>query len=250
MTSPIQSYENGVSEARRRLSTSGALKALLDPSFPVSKLEAFFIYYNALGVKMTENVEGWIRRAGQRCVELGYRKLGNSLIAHARHEAGHHLMMVQDTRYLVTRWNDRLGTSLSAEDLLATPATEGVRRYIALHEQTIGGEAPFGQLAIEYEIERLSVDLGAPVLERCIQALGPAAMSGLSFLQEHVEVDIGHTKLNAAALSHFLEEFPALEGALIRKGEEALAAYGEFVDDCFALSDALVTSGRVTGSAA
>jgi hypothetical protein len=239
MDAQIQNYESKIAPARRRFTAQRAVKALLEPGLPALKLEAFFIYYNALGVRMTEHVESWIERAGRRCTELGYAALGDALRAHARHEAGHHLMMIADTRHLVRQRNARLGTALSADALLATPLTAGVRRYVDLHEHTIASDAAFGQLAIEYEIERLSVDLGGPVLERCAQALGRDVLSGLSFLQEHVEIDVGHTKLNARALGRFIAEFPHTEDALVRKGEEALDAYAAFVDDCFVLADGL-----------
>ncbi|AEI64961.1 hypothetical protein [Corallococcus macrosporus] len=56
---------------------------------------------------MTEPVDGWIRGAGERCIALGKTKLGQALITHARHEAGHHLMTLEDARTLARRWNTR-----------------------------------------------------------------------------------------------------------------------------------------------
>lgn len=238
----IERYETKIAEARRRFASRRSVATLLEPSLPKEILEAFFIVYNALGVRMTEHVESWIERAGRRCSELGYTALGETLRAHARHEAGHHLMMVTDARYLVAERNRRLGTSLSADELLSIQPTEGVRRYVDLHERTIAGASPFGQLAIEYEIERLSVELGGPVLARCTQALGNDVMRGLSFLQEHVEIDVGHTKLNALALGRFMAEFPESEDVLVQAGEAALDAYGAFVDDCFALAETMVSA--------
>lgn len=246
MKPKIDSYEAKIAGARQRFASRPSITALLEPSCAGDELEAFFIFYNALGVRMTEHVESWIERAGRRCTALGYIALGDMLRAHARHEAGHHTMMIEDTRHLVAERNRRLGTSLSADALLAAAPTPGVRRYVELHERTIDGEHPFGQLAIEYEIERLSVELGGPVLDRCVQVLGHAAMNGLSFLQEHVELDVGHTKLNAAALGRFIAEFPASEDVLVQAGVAALDAYGLFVDDCFALARAL-GSGEAAG---
>jgi len=54
---------------------------------------------------MTESVEGWIRRAGGRCGELGLEHLAKALAAHAHQEANHHLLMLADARVLVERWN-------------------------------------------------------------------------------------------------------------------------------------------------
>jgi hypothetical protein len=41
---------------------------------------------------------------------------------------------------------------ISADELLASAHPPGVVRYRQLHETTIAGETPYGQLAIEYEI--------------------------------------------------------------------------------------------------
>ena len=65
----------------------------------------FWINFCSQGINMTEPVEGWIRRAGERCKVLGYKKLGENLCKHAVHEAGHDLMQIEDTKRLVSRWN-------------------------------------------------------------------------------------------------------------------------------------------------
>src|SRR5580700_513168 len=149
------SYEPLVTPARTRFGAGPALARMLAADVAPERLELFFIHFCALGVQMTEPVDGWIRRAGDRCKALGLEDLGRSLIAHAKHEAGHHLMMIADTRKLVASWNERRSFALDADELLALPATRGVAQYAALHEEVIAGDAPCGQLAIEYEIERL-----------------------------------------------------------------------------------------------
>src|ERR1700722_12014253 len=149
-------YEPAVGGARASFLRDSSLDTVLDDRVDADRLELFFIYFCALGVQMTQPVESWIEGAGQRCTDLGWRDLGRALRMHARHEADHHLMMIEDTRVLVQRRNVRLGHSLRADDLIAWPPTAGVRRYVRLHEQVIAGSTPFAQLAIEYEIENLS----------------------------------------------------------------------------------------------
>jgi hypothetical protein len=93
-------------------------------------------------------------------------------------------------------------------------------------------------LAIEYEIERLSVTAGPLVLRQCAAVLGAEALAGLSFLQEHVAVDVGHTKFNEAQIERLLTSRPELAPALAKAGAAALEAYGLFFADCLAFARA------------
>jgi hypothetical protein len=185
---------------------------------------------------MTDKVEGWIRRAGERCEELGYGDIGRALVSHAQHEAKHEELFATDTRCLVARWNRLWSPPLDAETLLRQPPSEGVRQYSALHEQVIASDAPYCQIAIEYEIEALSVREGAALLIAVFAKLGPQVASELSFVNEHIRVDEGHTRFNAKQLRRFLEENPRALGQMTEVGARALKAYGQFLDDCHAAS--------------
>lgn len=237
-------YEPGLAPSRARFAASPALTTLFAEGADAANeiapelLELFFIHYNALGVQMTEPVEGWIRRAGERCEAIGLANVGRALKMHARHEANHHLMMIADTKKLVARRNARTGEQLSAEHLIATPATNGIRLYVALHEAVIAGETPFAQVAIELEIERLSVTYGGKVLARCAAVLGKTALDGMSFLEEHVAIDAGHTNFNENELDKLLRESPGRAPVLIAAGGAALAAYASFMSDCLDMAKA------------
>jgi hypothetical protein len=63
-------------------------------------------------------------------------------------------------RMLVRMWNAQAMEPLDAEELLRRAPTSGVRRYRELLENVITGDAPFAELAFEYEIENLSLMLG------------------------------------------------------------------------------------------
>jgi hypothetical protein len=235
-------YEPLVEAARARFAGGEALATMLASDVAPERLELFFIHFCALGVQMTEPVDGWIRRAGDRCTALGLDDLGRSLVAHAKHEAGHHLMMIADTRKLVASWNERRRFQLDADELLGVSGSSGVRRYVALHEEVIAGNAPYGQLAIEYEIERLSVVSGPAVLGQCASVLGREALAGLSFLEEHVAVDVGHTKFNQVQLERLLAVHPEFAQGLGDAGSRALDAYAAFLADCVALADGRLRS--------
>jgi hypothetical protein len=224
-------YAPRIAAARQRYaSTIGA--RLTDPDMPPAVLERFLIEFCATGVRMTEPVEHWIRRAGARCIEVGLDRLGRSLEKHAAHEANHHLMMIADTRRLVERWNARRDPELDADSLLDQGPTPATDAYSKLHEDVVVGDSPFCQLAIEYEIEGLSTTLGPPLMEQCKRLLGPSITDGLSFLAEHIEIDQGHTLFNERQLDKLLDDEPNFAEPLIRAGSAALEAYGAFLEEC------------------
>ena len=235
MTDLVQRlYEPHIAAARARLGSDPGIRALCDPGIEPRLLERFLIQYTALGVRMTEPVEGWIRRAGARCAALGLEEVGQKLVSHARHEAGHHLLMVNDTRHLVERWNARHrgDEALDADALLGQAPPPPVLAYVKLHEDTIASDMPEGQVAIEYEIERLSLEIGAPFVANCQRVLGADIMKGMTFVTEHVELDEGHTVLNERMLGRLLSMRPEGAQALAHTGAEALRIYGSFLVSC------------------
>src|SRR5689334_17675587 len=192
---PLDEYENLLAPARARFAESPGVRAIQSSSDEVF-LESFLLHFCALGARMTQPVEGWIRRAGQRCAEIGLPELARALAQHAEAEAGHHLMMIADARSLVARWNARRRPRLDADEFLGQAPGTGVRQYCQLHEENITGNTPYAQIAIEYEIEMLPQRYGAAFLARCVETLGAEIVSALTFVTEHIDLDVGHTKFN------------------------------------------------------
>jgi hypothetical protein len=223
---------------------------ILTPDIEPDVLELFLIYFSGLGVAMTEPVEGWIRRAGVGCQEMGLDELGKSLCTHARHEADHHLMLIADTRSLVYRWNERHQAPVNADEILGRPMTEGVLSYRELHEKVIADGRPFCQIAIEYEIEKMSAEYGRRWLDQIARVLGPEILATQTFVREHVELDVGHTKFNQFQLGKLLAIHPEYAGALADAGAAALRAYDSFLDDCLSLARMRLNIGRTLVSCA
>jgi hypothetical protein len=228
-------YEEQMQAARTRFSEQPSVKSLFGGPMDAMSLEAFLIGFSVLGVGMAEPVEGWIRRAGERCGELGLAHLAKALVAHAPQESNHHLWMLSDAANLISHWNAQYARQLDFEDLLKVEAPRGVRMYCALHEDTIGGHTPYGQLAIEYEIEMLSTEYGPKLIERCRALLGPEILESLSFLREHVELDVGHTHFDRIQLGQLLNDNASFLGDLVAAGSAALDAYAVFLEDCLNL---------------
>jgi hypothetical protein len=229
-------YEPQLAGARQLLESDPTITTLLDPAIDPAVLERFLIQFSALGVQITEPVDGWIRRAGERCVALGLADLGQSLITHSKHEAGHHLMLIDDTRLLAARWNERRLPALDADALIAQAATPAMGDYMRLHEETIAGELPYGQVAIELEIERMSTTFGPRLMQQCRRVLAPELLAGLSFIKEHVAVDVGHTALNEKLMGRLLLLRPDAAARLSAIGSEALRIYVRFFGECLAVA--------------
>lgn len=210
------------------------------PDAAPARVLAFLIQFSARGVRMTEPVEDWIRRAGQRCHEVGFERLGRTLVEHAKHEAGHHELMLEDLRLLRKRWSQMGLGELDAAALLAQAPTAAMKRYVAIHEDTIASALPFGQIAIETEVERMSTVLGPALLDACRAALGEEVLASMSFIGEHAALDVGHTAMNEAELDRLLAEHPQLGEPLARIGSEALGIYLDFLGDCVDGGDALL----------
>ncbi|MCY1046969.1 hypothetical protein OV208_37035 [Corallococcus sp. bb12-1] len=226
-------YLPHVSDVRHVLASGPHVTTLLDEKVDPALLEGFLIQLCALGVYMTEPVDGWIRRAGEACTKVaGLEEVGRQLISHAKHEAGHHLMMVADTKSLVAGWNARRMPKLDAEQLLAQAPTPAMQEYRQIHEDTINGAMPGAQVAIEYEIENLSVVFAPRLIEQCKRVLGEEVMNSLTFIKEHVELDVGHTALNEVMLNKLLTSKPEHAVTIGKTGARALDIYLRFYGDC------------------
>jgi hypothetical protein len=243
-SSIFQDYERQMAPVRRRSEANPTLAAVLAPDMDPLLLELFLLYFVSMGVRMTEPVEGWIRRAAQSCEDIGYSELARALRGHAAAEAGHNLMMVRDTHAMTARLNASHRPSLDAEKLLAAPPGHGATRYIQVHEAVIAGPTPFAQVAVEYEIEMLPVRYGPTLVKHCVGRLGKEILGCLSFITEHIELDVGHTKFNSRQLETVLERNPEALPTMVAVGTDVLDAYSEFLSDC--LEAARQTRSKMT----
>jgi len=195
-------------------------------------LMLFWINFCSQGVGMTEPVEEWIRRAGNKCKDLGYSKLGTELCKHAIHEANHELMMIKDTKNLISKWNQLYTPVFEVEAVLKRPYSEAVIHYQDLHESYITSEYPYCQIAIEYEIENLSATYGVNILDHAFKILGEDIKEYLSFVDDHVRIDVAHTQFNRKVISEFVATYPHTVKNLIEAGQKALKIYGDFLNHC------------------
>ncbi|RKH17339.1 hypothetical protein D7X74_12695 [Corallococcus sp. CA047B] len=239
-------YLPHVQETRARLESDPVVRMLLDPGIAPGVMERFLIEWSARGAYMTEPVDGWIRGAGERCIALGQEKVGRQLITHAKHEAGHHLMTIQDARVLVDTWNKRHADVLDADALVAQAPTAAMREYRQVHDEAITGDLPLGQAAIEYEVGYLAVVLVPRILANVRAVLGQRTLDTLTFLKEHAEVDVGHTALNERMMEDLLRTHPEEGPRLAAYGTRGLDCYLRFLGDCMRAAQ---DTGRLSAAA-
>ncbi|PTL80462.1 hypothetical protein [Vitiosangium sp. GDMCC 1.1324] len=237
-------YEPHTLLARSRLDSDSSMRRLVDPSIRPAVLERFLIEWMSRAAYMTEPVDGWIRRTGQRCIELGMEKLGQSLITHAKSETGHHLMTIDDARSLVGHWNTRYASKLNLEELLAQTPTESMKEYRQLHDETIEGPYPVGQIAIEREIGFLAVHYVPRVMQQVKNVLGKEVADKLTFLAEHTAVDVGHTLLNEKMLEEAISRSPEQARIYAETGARAMNTYIRFMGDCLHIAEDLLAPLR------
>ncbi|MGA2848808.1 MAG: GNAT family N-acyltransferase [Terracidiphilus sp.] len=235
-TPSLEWYNRLLKPARERFEASLGLNTIRSSNDP-RLLEAFLLYFSAVGAQMTEPVESWIRRAASRCAVLGFADLAEALNRHALAEAGHHLMMIADLRSLAGYWNERHMPTVDADALLRTVPSYGASRYCLVHEENIAGDTPYAQIAIEYEIEQLPLRYGRMFVARCLEIFGPKVLSSISFVTEHIDLDIGHTHFNAQQLSKLIDLLPESLPSLVSAGGAALDAYAQFLTDCVELAE-------------
>jgi hypothetical protein len=224
----LDEYEQVLAPVRECFAVSPGVQAIKANSNDIF-LESFLLHFCALGSQMTEPVERWIRRAAGRCATMGHVELAHALNGHAQAEAGHQLMMIADVRSLAARWNARRKPSVDPCKLLNQAATPGVLRYCKVHEDNIAGDTPYAQIAIEYEVEMLPLRYGELLLTRCVEMLGAEILPCLSFVTEHIYLDVGHTNFNARLIAKLIDSDPSSMPALVSAGTAALDAYAQLV---------------------
>jgi hypothetical protein len=205
-----------------------------DPVLP----ELFMIYWTVLSAGLTGPIPHYLRSAGEKCREKGLPEMAEFFFEHCEEEDGHDGWAKKDTEKLVVRWNKRHPQLvLDTEELLSQKDSPAVKRYHEMHEKFIFGEAPYGELAIDVEIELITVKYGPKFLLKCIAKMGPGIIFDMSFLREHVRFDFGHTDKNFDVIHRLLEQHPEFLEHLVDAGRGGLETYAGFLGDVMRYSE-------------
>lgn len=237
----LREYQQLIGVARQRFAASRGIQAMISPETDARTMAAFLLHFSALSIPLTEPVEGWIRRAGERCVALGWVDLGDALKRHSISEAGHDRYHKDDVVNLIQFWNSRWMPTIGLDAVSLHGLTSGGERYRQLHEDTLASSTPYCQLAIEYEIELLPIHYGPRFVDNCVALLGKDILHCMSFATSHIEFDIGHSKFNAHFLNRMLTEWPVRLAPAAQAGAAALDAFGDHLTECFTLAESLAS---------
>ena len=228
----FQDYDRVLQPIRSEISeTFGALAKEKNPEV----LARFLMHFSACGYHMTRQVSDWIKRSGVKCGQQGHPELGVFLCKHASQEEGHENLHLEDLESII-EWNERRTGRASGkadEFLFRCARNPGVEDYISFHERNIDGPAPWRQLAVENEIELLSVTQGPLLIQHIVSILGFGILNSLSFVKEHSLLDVGHSYLNLKRIDAFLESNPEEVETMAQAGKEALEAYALHIESAF-----------------
>ncbi len=246
--SALTGYDNLIRPARERFAAARGVQEMTSPHADACTMAAFLLHFSGLSVPITEPVEGWIRRAGERCDDGGLHELGRALQRHAEAEAGHHLYHRHDFEALVGLWNQRWRPTIRAADITGREVTRGGKSYCDLHEANIRGSEPFCQFAIGYEIELLPVELGPLFVHNCVRLLGPDILNYMTFVTSHIELDVAHTRFNAHFLGRLIDDDPQRLPPLVAAGAAALGAFADHLTECWDLGLSLAQRSQDTNA--
>ena len=235
----LREYDRLIQPARDRFAAGRGIRGMTSPDTDARTMAAFLLHFSALSVPITEPVEGWIRRAGDRCTAIGLPELGKALQTHSKAEAGHQQYHIDDFASMVSLWNGTRSPAVRAEQITDIGITQGGKEYCRIHEDNIRGDQPYCQLAIEYEIELLPVENGPPFVENCVRLLGQEILLCMTFVTSHIEFDVGHTKFNAHFLGSLIAQEPNRVAPLANSGAAVLDAFGGHLDECWDFAQCL-----------
>lgn len=225
-------YEEAIRKNRDDFANHPAIIAAFSKSTSRDFAELFLIYWTVLSAGLTQPIPRYLKSAGEKCQEKKLPELAHFFFEHYKEEDGHDGWAMADTTKLVARWNQRHPDSqLNAEALLELKLSPGVKKYHELHEHFIFGDAPYGELAIDMEIELITVKYGPRMILQGIWKVGPSLLFDMSFLREHVRFDFGHTDKNFMVLDQLLKSRPEFLNPLLEAGRGALETYGGFLND-------------------
>ncbi|MBB2913310.1 hypothetical protein FHS43_004608 [Streptosporangium becharense] len=245
-------YEMALESDRRRLIDDPAVAQVLSPSCDERSFVRWMLRHSAYGAHMTHDAERWISAPAAQHGLPGANEQhglpdtdGSREPARTRAPAAGYGRMLADARATAAWWAERFSEAgaLDTDALLATAPPASVAFYTRLRENVISGPLPFAQLAIWYEVERLSVTVGPALVANCRRIFG-ADRACYAFLAERVEFGADYTAFRRRQVDAALTASPSTLDVMIKTGKTALAAYASLMTECWELAQADLRSGE------
>lgn len=238
-------YQRRCEPARKEFASRKVVKEVFTEGVEPKLLKLFMIHWSTLSAGLTEPIPAYLKRAGERCEKKGLKEMAEFFYEHEEEEDGHDNWATEDAKKLVDIWNrEEPNFQLDAKKLLDNRMSPAVKHYHKLHERVIEGDSPWDELAIDVEIELISTTYGPLLLKRCVEIMGQDSLLNISFLDEHVRADVGHTETNFEVVHKLLAKHPEYADTLVQTAGDALNSYADFLDD--AMSYAKKVYARVS----
>lgn len=235
LTISQNSYQKGAELVRQKFASKEIVKELFERQVNPKLLKLFMIHWNALNAGLTEPIPMYLKRAGERCQNMGLGFMADFFYEHEHEEDGHEDWAIDDVKELVSLWNkEEPNHKLDAKNLLAKKISPTVKRYHELHEQIIEGGSPWAELAIDVEIELIATTYGPVLVRKWIDCMGQESLSKVSFLDKHVSADVGHTKTNFQIVDRFISEHPESVNVLLKTASDVLNIYADYLEEAMA----------------
>jgi hypothetical protein len=242
-------YQRRCETARKDFASRKVVKEVFTEGVEPKLLKLFMIHWSALSAGISEPIPTYFNRAAERCEKEGFKKMAEVFSEHGKEEHGHDDWATNDVQKLVEIWNqEEPNFQLDSKELLDNRMSPAVKRYHKLHERVIEGDSPWAELAIGLEIELIATTYGPLLLKRCVEIMGQDSLPNISFLDEHVRADVGHTETNFEVVHNFLVQHPEYTDILVETAGDALNSYADFLDD--AMSYAKKVYARVSEASA
>lgn len=233
----LPEYEHQLVDARVKFAN---LISKLTAKAQPQNLALFLINQCVLGETMMASNQSCTQQAGQQCQQLGYPNIGETLINQAKHQAKHLQLIKKDSHAFINWLNQKYKLNINADKYLKKLAniTPSVKKYCALNEVNAHSGTPHCQVAINYEVERLSTVHGFTLVNLCILKLGPSTLKHLSLIRHLTKHNPKQSQSSKHQMQQLLDKCPQLLAKLVATGNATLQAYAEFIEDCFTQANA------------
>ncbi len=229
----MQQYQNRMVEPR--VIFSKVVNRLISRAQP-HELGLFLLHHCVLNSMMTEPLSRWVNEAATRCQQQGYGNLAEDLKNYADIGFQRHTLFQRDVTSLVKWFNKQFFWDLEASAFLQSTVCEGVMQYLECHERALAGSAPFTELAIQFEMERLEMIHGYSLIQLCVMRFGKSILKQLSAFRHQMRLNRQRTTLLEQMLQSFLLEHPEKLPEICDAGIDTLQSYAQYLLDCHQLA--------------
>ena len=234
MSQSMQQYQNLLVEPR--VEFANLVNRLMSRS-QLNTLEFFLLHHCVLGRLMTEQIGDWLNAAVNKSDALGYGELSRSLAEYRDIGFKRHELLGKDLPLLLQWINRRHQIELVSSYFHKKSVSEGVKKFLKLHEQVLKGKQPYRELAIQYEMERITMVHGYTLIQWCKLRFGKSVLRNLSAFRYQIKNNQQRTIILEQIQKQFIKKHPEVVDDMIEASVATLECYARYLVDCFDLAE-------------